>query len=80
MGSFARGWVKRLERDAEGLHHTLTLPDGREVRYTPEEMLDAVIAAIDEEEHHLLPYIRQMDTREGIAGLVGAIEGSNADE
>ena len=75
-----RGWVKRLERDAEGLHHTLTLPDRTKVRYTPEEMLDAVIAAVDEEEHHLLPYLRQMDTRERIAGLIGAIEGSHEDD
>ena len=74
-----RGWVKCLERSAEGLHHTLTLPDGGEVRYTGAEMLDAVIAAVDEEEHHLLPYLRQMDTREGMAGLIGALEGRHGD-
>jgi hypothetical protein len=71
-----RRWVKRLERDAEGLHHTLRLPDGTEVRYTGEEMLHAVSAAIRREEHRLLPHIRQMDTTEGMPGLIRAIEGS----
>jgi len=75
-----REWVKRLERSAEGLHNTLTLPDGREVRYTGEEMMEAVIAAIHQEEHHLLPYIRQMDTKEGMPGLIRALEESHARE
>jgi hypothetical protein len=73
-----RRWVKRLERDADGLHHTLTLPDGSKVRYTREEMMDAMIAAIHQDEHHLLPYIRQMDTKEGMPGLIWALEESHA--
>jgi hypothetical protein len=39
-----RRWVKRLERDADGLHDTLILPDGSRVRYTKEEMLEALAA------------------------------------
>jgi hypothetical protein len=75
-----RRWVKRPERDADGLHHTLTLPDGSKVRYTTEEMMDAVIVAIHQEEHHLLPYIRPMDTKEGMPGLIRALEESHARE
>ena len=51
-------------------------PDGAEVRYTSEEMLCAVSATIRQVEHRLLPYTRQMDTKEGMPGLIRAIEGS----
>jgi hypothetical protein len=70
-----RDRLKRLERATEGFHGTLVLPDGSEVRYTGEEMLDAILAAVDEEEHPLLPYLRQMDTAEALPGLVRALEG-----
>jgi hypothetical protein len=63
-----RNWVNRLEREAGDLHGTLQLPDGTEINYEPPEMLDALLAAIEEREHRLLPYLRQIDTTEGIAG------------
>jgi hypothetical protein len=70
-----RGWLKRLEREAGPLCGTLRLPDGREVSYEREEMLEALLAAIDGQEHRLLPYLRQMPTREGMPGLIRALEG-----
>ncbi len=73
------GRLKRLETAAEGLYKTLRLPDGTRVRYTGEEMLDAVIAAIDQREHRLLPYLRKMDADRGLPALVRSIEGSEDD-
>ena len=70
-----RGWLKRLEREAGLLCGTLRLPDGREVSYEREEMLEALLAAIDGQEHQLLPYLRQMPTSEGMPGLIRALEG-----
>ena len=69
-----RDRLRRLEQDAE-LGGTLTLPDGTAVRYGPGEMLDALYAAMEGQEHRLLPYLRQIPTREGMPGLVRAIEG-----
>jgi hypothetical protein len=71
-----RGWIKRLEREAGDLHGTLRLPEGTEIRYEGGEMLDAFLAAIDGQEHRLLPYLRQIDTTQGMPGLIRAIEGS----
>jgi hypothetical protein len=71
-----RRWVRKLERDAGPLHGTLRLPDGTEIRYEPEEMLDALLAAIDGREHRLLPYLRQIPTSEGMPGVVRALEGT----
>ena len=39
-------------------------------------MYEAFLACMDGREHWLLPYIRQMDTREGFPGLVQALEDS----
>jgi len=64
-----RGRMSRLEKQADSLYRTLRLPDGTEVRYISEEMLCAVSAAIRQEEHRLLPYIRQMDTKSGDAWI-----------
>ena len=72
--------MSRLERQANGLFRTLRLPDGAEVRYTSEEMLGAVCAAIRQEEHRLLPYVRQLDTTQGMPGLIRALEESHARE
>jgi hypothetical protein len=41
-------------------------------------MVDAVIAAIHQQEHCLLPYIRQIDTNQGMPGLVRALEASHS--
>jgi hypothetical protein len=72
--------MSRLEKHADVLYRTLRLPDGTEVRYTSEEMLCAVSAAIRQEEHRLLPYIRQIDSKDGMPGLIRALEGSRARE
>ena len=69
-----RSRLRRLEGDPT-LGGVLTLADGTSVRYGPYEMLDALYAAIEGEEHRLLPYLRQMHTNEGMAGLVKAMDG-----
>ena len=75
-----RGRMSRLERQADGLYRTLRLPDGAEVRYTSEEMMAAVIAAMHDQEHRLLPYTRQLDTTRGMPGLIRQLEESRARE
>jgi hypothetical protein len=65
-----RRWAKRLERDADGLHHTLTLPDASRVRYTKEEMLAAVAVCVGRREHWPLPHILKMYGYQGRVGLV----------
>ena len=74
-----RGRLRHLETATEGLYKTLRLPDGTTVRYTGEEMWDAVIAALDGEEHRLLPCLREMNPDRGLPSLIRAIEGSEAD-
>jgi len=69
-----RDRLRRLEKDAP-LGGTLLLPDGTQVRYGPEEMLDALCAAIEGDEHRLIPYLREIPTREGMPGLIRALEG-----
>jgi hypothetical protein len=71
-----RGRIEKAEQEAGGLYQTLILEDGREVKYEGEEMLDAILAVIEGEEHPLLPYIRRMDPNKGIPFLVHALEGS----
>jgi hypothetical protein len=71
-----RRWVKRLERDADGLHNTLTLPDASRVRYTKEEMLAAVAACVGRREQWLLPHILKMDGYQGMVGLIRRLEES----
>lgn len=71
-----RGRLTRLETEAEEFYSTLHLPDGTEVRYTGEEMLDTMIAAIHQGEHWLLPHVRKVETRQGMPGLIRALEGS----
>jgi hypothetical protein len=75
-----RDRMSRLEKHAEGLYRTLRLLDGTEVRYTDEEVLSALSAAIHQKEHRLLPYIRQMDAKEGMPGLIRALVESHARE
>jgi hypothetical protein len=68
--------LTRLEAKAEDYYSTLSLPDGTDICYAGEDMLDATIAPIRQREHWLLPYVRRMDTREGMAGLIRALESS----
>jgi hypothetical protein len=72
-----RRWVRRLERGAGPLHGTLRLPDGTEIHYEREEMLDTLLATIDGREHRLLPYLRQIPTEEGMPGMIRALEGTS---
>jgi hypothetical protein len=69
-----RHTVMRLEREAGELYQTLVLPDGTEVRYEPNEMLDAYGAYMSGEPHRLLPYILQADTRQGVVGMIKMLE------
>ncbi len=71
-----RGRLKRMEREAGPHCGKLRLPDGREVSCEREELFDALLAAIDGHEHRLLPYLRQMPSREGMPGVVKALERS----
>ena len=68
-----KGRLDKLQQESEGLFHTLTLEDGTKVRYEPEKMLDAIFAAIDGEEHPLLPYVRREGSRQGLPGLINAL-------
>jgi hypothetical protein len=72
-----RGRLAKLEQEAGEFYETLRLPDGTEVRYETSELLDALCAAIDGSEHRLLLYFRQMDTTQGMPGIIRAIEGSS---
>ena len=65
--------LRRAEQEAEGLWQVLTLEDGTRVKYEPEEMVDAIVAVIDGEDHHLLPYIERMDPNKGIPSLMRAL-------
>jgi hypothetical protein len=73
-----KGRLTKLERESEGLFQTLTLEEGTKVRYAPEEMLNAISAAIHGREHRLLPFVRRKGTRQGLAGLINALEDSRA--
>jgi hypothetical protein len=75
-----RSRLEHLEKLSDGLYRTLTLPDGQQIRYTSEEMMSAVIAAMHDQEHRLLPYIRQLDTTQGMPGLIRQLEESRARE
>jgi len=64
-----------VERGAEGLYRDLILEDGTKLKYEPEEMIDAIFAAVEGADHPLLPYISSMNPNEGIPMLVRALEG-----
>lgn len=71
-----RGRLEALERKAGPLYKTLTLPDGGTVRYTGDEALEAMNAAIHQDEHPLLSRFVEADTTEGMPGLCRALAGS----
>jgi len=64
----------KLEKVVGHRLEVLRLPDGKEVRYEPEEIFAAMSASIRKEEHWLLPYCRQTDTTTGMVGLVRSLE------
>lgn len=80
MRGSLRGRLERLEAEASGLYRTLVLPEGETVRYSGEEALDAMLAAIDESDHWLLPHMRRSDTEDGLPGLIRAVEGGVEDD
>jgi hypothetical protein len=67
--------LDKLEQEAEGLYEVLILEDGTTVKYESGEMLEVLYAMLDRREHRLLPYLRAMDTNQGMPGLVRALEG-----
>jgi hypothetical protein len=71
-----RDKIRSLEKQAGPLRGTLRLPDGREVSYEHEELLEALLAVMEGREHRLLPYLRQMPSTEGIPGIIRALERS----
>ena len=71
-----RGRLDKLQQESEGLFHTLTLEDGTKVRYEPEVLLDAIFATIAGEEHPRLPLVRREGSRQGLPGLINALEAS----
>ena len=77
-----RDKLKRLEQLEGETIGVLILPDGTSVRYRHGslneggDLYEAFLAAMDGHDYWLLPYIRQMDTREGFPGLVRALESS----
>ena len=73
-----RGRLDRLEHESEGLFETIVLEDGTKIRHEPKEMMDAVSAAIRGEEHRLLPLVRREGGRQGLPGLINALEASRA--
>jgi hypothetical protein len=72
--------LEHLEKLSDGLYRKLTLSDGQRIRYTSEEMMAAVIAAMHDQEHRLLPYVRRLDTTQGMPGLIRQLEESRARE
>ncbi len=72
--------LERLEAETEGLYNMLVLPNGEKVRYSGEEALNAMLAAIDQTEHWLLPHMRRVEVTDGLPGLIRAIEGGDGDE
>jgi hypothetical protein len=70
-----RARIQKAEQQAEGLWQVLTLSDGRRVKYEPEDMLDAILAVVEGEDHPLLPYVERMDPNKGIPSLMRALAG-----
>ncbi len=71
--------MERLERRAGPLYKTLALPTGETVRYTGDEALEAMVAAIHQHDHPLLSRFLEADTAEGMPGLCRALVGSRSD-
>jgi len=68
--------LEKLERRAGQHYTTLHLPDGTQVRYTPDEEVKAFAAAVGGREHWLTPHFRRAGKTTGLPGLVWALEAS----
>ncbi len=66
--------VGNLEQRASQHYDVLRFPGGSEVRFTGEDVLEALCAAIDGREHWLLPVFRRIETAIGLPGLIRAVE------
>jgi len=73
-----RGRLDKLEQESEEFYETLVLPNGTEITYEAGELFDVLCAVLDGREHRLLPYLRAVDTNQGMPGLIRAIESSKA--
>jgi hypothetical protein len=77
-----RNALRKLEEKVGRAYEELLLPDGTRVRYAPEDIQQALDAAIrgEGEGHWLLPLIRQVDTTRGLPGLIRSLERSRENE
>lgn len=71
--------LEALEAGTEGLCAVLRLPDGGTVRYTTDEALAALHAAIRGGEDELLARFVAAGTSEGLPGLCRPLVGSRED-
>jgi hypothetical protein len=72
--------LRKLEEKVGLYYEELVLPDGTRIRYTPEDIQQALDHAIRDgdvgEEPWLLPLIRQVETNRGLPGLIRSLEAS----
>lgn len=71
-----RARLDSLEARVGAARTALVLPDGSRVLYTPDEALNALHAAIGDEEEPLLARFLEAETTEGLPGLCRALVGS----
>jgi len=64
--------IRRLQRQFQK-GHVLTMPDGRMIPFGEEEGLDVLIAAINGQQHWLLPYY--LEIHEAAQANGGCLEG-----
>ena len=71
--------LSKAEQRAERFCDTLTLADGTQIPIAEGELLEALVAVFEGSEHRLLPHLRDLgDTKEGLPGLIWAIEAEEA--
>ena len=69
----------KAEERAERFCDSLTLADETQIPIAEGELLEALLAALEGSEHRLLPHLRDLgDTKEGLSGLIWAIEAGEA--
>ena len=65
--------LRKLEQATGSAFETLYLPDGSQVRYHHDELLQAFGAVVNRAEHWLHPVICASGEDTGIAGLIWAL-------
>ncbi len=68
--------VDTLQHEAEAYFNVLHLPSGEKIRYTTDDALAALNAAVKGEHHWFIDIAVQADTREGLCGMIWAITAS----